>query len=187
MFKKLHKNGSFRLNHFDYGQNGYYFVTICTKSRHNYFGVITNGKINYNPLGNIAIKYWQKIAQHFSFVIIDEFIVMPDHIHGIIVIDKTRNDAEPHYVGAHNYARLPVRQLRPGKTKFYKNTFGPQSKNLASIIRSYKIAVQTYANRHCIPFAWQPRYYDRIIRNERELTNVRRYIRNNPTMYKYLK
>ncbi len=174
MSKKLDRNGSFRLSDYDYGRNGFYFVTICVKPRENRFGNIVQYEMEYTHFGKIAKTLWEQIPKHFPFVLLDEFIVMPDHIHGIIVIDKTHELTYP--VGAHNYARLQKRPI------LYKNKFGPQSKNLGSIIRAYKIAVKTYANHHHIPFAWQPRYYDRIIRNERELNNVRRYIRNNPKM-----
>ena len=128
--------------------------------------------MQYNNLGYVAAKYWSEIPDHFSFVTSDEFIVMPDHVHGIICINKPYLD-----VGAQNFARLQ-KQPMP-----YENMFGPQSKNLGSIIRGYKIAVTKYANENNIPFGWQPRYYDRIIRNERELNNIRRYIRNNPIMW----
>ena len=170
----MHRNGSTRLRHYDYGRNGFYFVTICTKPRSDDFGKIINGEMKYTDLGYAAIKCWQKITKHFPFVMLDEFVIMSDHVHGIIIINKI-NDVR---VGAHNYARLRVRE-----PSFSGNKFGPQSQNLGSIIRSYKIAVKQYANQHNVPFAWQPRYYDRIIRNERELNNVRRYIRNNPWMW----
>ncbi len=167
MSKKLHRNGSFRLRNYDYGRNGFYFVTICVKHREHYFGEIFDGAVRYTHLGHVAEKLWQQIPRHFPFVMLDECIVMPDHVHGVIVIDKTDGEIrDERCVGAHNYARL-----RGWETKFSGNKFGPQSQNLASIIRSYKIAVQAFANRHNIAFAWQPRYHDRIIRTERELNN----------------
>ena len=88
-----------------------------------------------------------------------------NHIHGIIIIDK--NDI----VETQNIA-----SLRPNK----QNKFGAQSKNLASIIRGFKIGVTKYANQNNIPFRWQPRFYDRIIRTEIELRNIREYIVFNP-------
>lgn len=175
MFKKLHRNGSIRLSNYDYGRSGFYFVTICTKPRLDDFGKIIDNEMEYTDLGNMATEFWKQIPKHFPFVILDEFVVMPDHVHGIIIIDKLIDNDR--HVGAHNYARL---QKRP---TVHKNKFGPQSQNLGSIIRAFKIAVQTYANQHNIPFAWQSRYYDRIIRNERELNNIRRYISNNPKMW----
>ncbi|OYV85556.1 MAG: hypothetical protein B7Z63_05335, partial [Ignavibacteriae bacterium 37-53-5] len=90
---------------------------------------------------------------------------------GIIVIDKNHDDA---VVGTQNVASLPRNP----------NRFGPQSKNLASVVRGYKIGVKKWATIHGVAFEWQPRYHDRIIRNQRELFNVRNYITNNPLNWK---
>ena len=112
-------------------------------------------------IGKIALKYWQQIPKHFPFVLLDEYIIMPNHIHGILVIDKP--------VETQNFA-----SLRNG------NKFGPQSRNLASIIRGSKIGVKKWAITHNFDFFWQPRYYDHIIRNEESLNRIRQYIRQNP-------
>ncbi len=179
-FKKKYRIPSSRLPGHDYGGNGYYFITICTKNKKPFFGQIKKNKMEYSVIGKITDNFWNKIPIHFDFVLLDEWIIMPDHIHGVIIINNNQRMVEMRHnlVETHNYASLQVREM-----KFSGNTFGPQSKNLGSIIRAFKIAVQTYANQNNITFAWQPRYYDRIIRNERELNNVRRYIRNNPRMW----
>lgn len=174
--KKLHRNGSIRLTNYDYSRNGYYFVTICAKYRSNVFGEIIDGEMKYNEIGKMANKFWQEIPEHFSFVILDEWVIMPDHVHGIIVINKQIVNAD--VVGAQNIARL--QNVQPLN---HRNIFGPQSNNLASIIRGYKIAVTKHANVNNIPFKWQPLYYEHIIRDDRALNNIRRYIRNNPRMW----
>ncbi len=94
----------------------------------------------------------------------DAFIIMPNHIHGIIISDKT--------VETQNFASL--------QHENNINKFGPQSQNLAAIIRGFKAAVKKYAVINNIIFSWQPRFYDRIIRNECELFNIRKYIVYNP-------
>jgi REP element-mobilizing transposase RayT len=107
-------------------------------------------------IGKIAREFWQQIPQHYSWVEIDEFVVMPNHIHGILLFKKENPNAN-----------------KP-------NTFGKQSGNLAAIIRGYKASVKRYANLNNIDFWWQNGYHDHIIRNEAALQKIREYIRNNP-------
>ena len=158
-----------RLKGYDYGTNGCYFVTICTKNRIHYFGEIGNVEMdnvgnvetdNYPSLretkiGKIAEKYWINIPNHFPFVILDQFVIMPNHIHGILFFNKTDISWQP-------------------------NKFGRQSQNLGSVIRGFKSSLKRYANENNIDFAWQERFHDRIIRDDNELNNVRKYIFNNP-------
>ncbi len=102
---------------------------------------------------------------------------MPDHIHGIVLIDK------PFPVQTQNFASQRDTTYNPQSIE-YKNTFGPQSQNLPSIIRGYKAALKKWATIENYDFAWQPLFYDRIIRDENELNNVREYIKNNPINWK---
>ncbi len=171
-FMGKYRIGSTRLKGYDYGSDGGYFVTICTNDRENYFGEIRNGIMGLNDLGLVAHKCWQAIPDHFPFVVLDEFVVMPNHIHGVLFIGMTG-----HGVETQDFASL--REIR-NKTKPMGNEFGPQSRNLASIIRGYKIGVTKYARENGLVFSWQSRFHDRIIRNEQELDRIRRYIRNNP-------
>ncbi len=80
---------SARLQSWDYGSNGAYFITICTKNRKHFFGEISGGEMHLNELGKLAEKYWIEIPQHFTFIELGEFVVMPNHMHGILIIDKT--------------------------------------------------------------------------------------------------
>ena len=109
--------------------------------------------------------FWKKIPEHYPFVNLDAFIIMPNHIHGIIIIDKN--------VEMQNFASLQYENST-------SNKFGPQSQNLATLIRGYKAVVKKYATMNNIIFTWQPRFYDRIIRNEFELFNIRKYVVYNP-------
>ena len=143
---------------------GTYFVTICTHGREHYFGEIAmneNGepKMNLSKIGNIANECWRSIPQHFPHVQVPLWIVMPNHIHGILIINPP--------IETQNFASLQ------------SNKFGPQSKNLASVIRGFKIGVTKYARENNIPFAWQTRFYDRIVRNTDELNRIAEYIENN--------
>jgi len=168
-YKNTYRVQSARLNGWDYGSYGLYFVTICTKDRTPYFGEIVENRIKIqnqetqciaslqrSEIGEIAYNNWLGISTYHPYVELDEFVIMPDHIHGILFLNK------------------------PDKGDWQPNKFGSQSQNLASIIRGYKASVKQYAAINNIDFAWQPRYYDRIIRDEKEYQNIRGYIYDNP-------
>ena len=164
---------STRLQKFDYSSNGYYFVTICTKDKENCFGEVVNNKMQLSEIGKIVKTYWFRIQNHFSFVITDEFIIMPNHIHGIMVIchnNKTNNDIY------NNNGRDMINHVSTWKkmTPMGKYTLG-------EIIRWYKGIVTFHIrNKLCNTFSWQPRFYDHIIRDEKSLLSIREYIHNNP-------
>ena len=85
---------SSRLAAWDYGRNAAYFVTICTANHAHYFGKITHGEMIPTPLGQAAVDFWNEIPAHFPFVVLDAFVVMPNHVHGIIIIDKSADTVE---------------------------------------------------------------------------------------------
>ncbi|MDD5291282.1 MAG: transposase [Patescibacteria group bacterium] len=165
--EKYKDKKQYRYKGYDYSKDGLYFVTICTKDRELYFGDIVNEKMQLSKIGRAAERFWLEIPRHFPFVGLDEFIIMPNHIHGIIKIEN---------VGTQNVGTQNFVFLQEG----YQNKLGPQSKNLSSIIRGFKIGVKKFCTSNNIVFAWQARFYDRIIRNEKELNNIRQYIINNP-------
>ena len=87
-YKNKYRIETTRLKNWNYGWNGAYFITICTQNRIHYFGEIENREMQLSKIGKMAEKYWYEIPKHFPFVKLDAFIVMPNHIHGIIIIDK---------------------------------------------------------------------------------------------------
>jgi len=149
----------------DYASNAAYFITICTAQREHYFGTVVSDLMELTAVGRAALNCWNEIPAHFPFVVLDEFVVMPNHVHGILVIDKPTVMVE-----TQNFASLPSAP----------NKFGSQSQNLASIVRGYKIGVTKYARQNDILFAWQDRYHDHVIRNEGEYQRIRQYICANP-------
>lgn len=173
-YKNRYRIKSSRHPTWDYGSNAAYFVTICTHGREHFFGKITDYKMQLSSIGEIANECWSQIPEHFTFVKLGAFIVMPNHVHGIIIIDKP---AVPP-VQTQNIASLPG------------NKFGPQSQNLASIVRGFKIGVTKNAREYganvetqnfaSLPFKWQPRFHDHIIRNRRSFDTISQYIVNNP-------
>jgi putative transposase len=170
-FKNTYRIETTRLKNWDYASHGFYFVTICTKNKQPYFGRIANDVNDtvetenfaslrpnqiHTQIGDIAYRYWTEIPKHFPFVELDAFVIMPDHVHGILFLN------------------------RPKYESWRTNAFKPQSENLASIIRGYKAAVKKYAVINRIEFDWQPRYYDHVIHAEPELHAVQKYIEDNP-------
>jgi len=170
-YKGRYRIESARLKNWDYGWNAAYFVTICTHGREHYFGDIIDGRMQLSEIGHLANKYWSEIPKHFPFVELDSFVVMPNHVHGIVIINKPNDER---YVETQNFASLPSES---------RNKFGPQSKNLASIIRGFKIGVTKNARIINADFAWQSRYHDHIIRNDESLYRIRNYIKNNPSKW----
>lgn len=154
-FKNKYRIASTRLRHWDYGSNALYFVTICCKNRQCFFGDIQDGNMAFSPIGVIAEQCWLEIPQHFPFVVLHNHIVMPNHVHGIIEIAKTDDgNADAGVVETQNFASL--RASPPPSTSPIpppppippsKNKFGPQSKNLASIVRGFKIGVTKNARK----------------------------------------
>ncbi len=162
---KEHKRKSIRLKGYDYSQQGMYFVTVCTNDHHFLFGHIAEERMILNNAGRFANKCWLEIPEHFPHVALDEFIVMPNHIHGIINIDTMNN------VGVHNLE--PLR-----KQNKYQQII---PKSIGSIIRGFKIGVTKCFRKNTNVYnVWQRNYYEHIISNERKLNKISEYIINNP-------
>jgi REP element-mobilizing transposase RayT len=194
-YKNKYRIPTNRLQGYDYSANGCYYVTICTKNREHYFGEIVNdvddvetqciASLRKTEIGRIAEMEWLKTIELRSDMnlILDEFVIMPNHIHGIIIIGENQYNTEHGIDAAHRRDAMhcvSTMQCVSTSEQSYKNKFDAQSKNIASIIRGFKIAVTTYTRKNNIDFAWQERFHDRIIRTNDELANVRTYIANNP-------
>lgn len=170
-FQNKYRVASARLQRWDYGWDGAYFITICTHNRINYFGDIQNQKMALSNIGVLAYVFWNEIKNHAKNVELGEFVVMPNHIHGIIILKNNMDNKR--YVESGHALSLPS---TPGQTRFQnigKNT-------ISSIVGSYKSAVTKYARQLDLEFAWQTRFYDNIIRDETAFNNISNYIINNP-------
>jgi putative transposase len=168
-FRDKYRIPSTRWASWDYASNAAYFVTICTANRAHDFGRILDGKMQLTSIGQAATDCWHEIPAHFPFVLLDGFAVMPNHVHGIIVISKPIDCKEAEMQN--------LASLQDGRPQ---NKYRPQSKNLASIVRGYKIGVTKFARQHGIPFSWQARFHDHVIRNQAEYERIARYILENP-------
>ena len=105
LFKNKFRIKSTRLPNWDYSSNGIYYITICTKNRECILGDIINGKIKLSPIGKIVQKHWHEISKYFENVILDEFIIMPDHVHGIVIInhEPCRDGVTPSLLSTTSY------------------------------------------------------------------------------------
>jgi len=169
-----------RLKEYDYTQTTGYFVTICTTNKLPLFGSIVDDKIQLNREGCIVREEWLKTATLRANVSLDEFIVMPDHIHGIILLtDDSRETARCTF--PHSNSAVSKTNVAP--LNVTNRVFGQMiSGSLSSIVRAFKSAVSRQINLlRNTPGApiWQRNYYEHVIRNEDDLENTRRYIKYN--------
>ncbi len=172
-----HHRRSIRLPDYNYSRSGAYFITICTQNRECLFGNVADGKMILNEFGYIVKIFRMEIPQHFQHVKLDAYVVMPNHVHGIIIIVGARH-AVPlrHAVAQHN--AMPIHQS-PKYEQFGK----PVSCSIPTIIRSFKSAVSKQINQirktPGIP-VWQRNYYEHILRDKLDLHHIRQYIMDNP-------
>ncbi len=160
-FKSKYRIDSARFRSWDYTSPGLYFVTLCTKHWENLFGDVNCGELCLSDAGRIVSEEWMKTEIIRSNIRLDEWIIMPNHIHGIIVIEERIINA----------VETPRRGV---STKWKPGTLG-------AIINQFKsISTKRIRRSGTTAFAWQPRFYDHIIRNEDALSHVRTYIQNNP-------
>ncbi len=160
-----HHRQSIRLRAYDYRSTGGYFVTICTYGRECMLSAIGGEGISISSVGLVVQACWDDLVNHYEHVALDAFVVMPNHVHGVIWLR--------HDVGA---------GLRPAPTRL----FGGFADGLPEIIRAFK----SFSSRRINEIrgtpgssVWQRNYYERVIRNEREPQAIRQYIRDNPAKW----
>ena len=170
----IHRRRSTRLTERDYAADGMYFVTICTTGRECLMGEIVDGEMRLNEFGTIVHKCWHALPEHFPFVRIDAFAVMPNHVHGIVILNRACRGKATECRGAACCAPTPD-----------KTYHGPFSHSLGAIVRSFKSATTKQVNiMRDSPGErfWQRNYHDRIIRDD-ELHRIREYIKANPARW----
>jgi putative transposase len=159
-----HHRHSLRLQGFDYTQTGAYFVTVCIQDHACLFGDISDGKMILNDAGFMAEKCWIEIPAHFPHIELDEFVIMPNHVHGILSITTA--------VGAKKFSSLPSQQMHD------------PSKTLGSVIRGFKIGVTKWMRQNTPVYnVWQRNYYEHVIRDDASLNLIRQYIMDNPARW----
>jgi putative transposase len=196
-FRNKYRIPSARASWWDYSQNGAYFITICTQHRIHYFGEIlfsdAINDINVNVetrlitslpespqstpqtpylqptiLGELAKQIWFEIPTHFAFIQLGAFVVMPNHLHGILIIENDAADKSP-----------PEQ-----KTGGFAGNKNPMSnENISRVVRWFKGRCAFEMRKNHVDFEWQPRFHDHIIRDDLEYQRIQDYINNNPSKW----
>ena len=212
LFNNKYRIESTRLLHWDYRNAAAYFITICTKNREHYFGQITNSEMHLSEIGIIARNNWAAIPEHFPNIMLGTYVIMPNHIHGIITIETFNSDnlnTQAQSSETHTHVQTlhcNVFNKQNDKKSLHCNICGnihnkktshcnastkmsqisPKKGSVSTIIRSYKSACTKQINLTFpnITFARQPLFHEHIIRNATTYQNIENYIVNNPASWK---
>jgi putative transposase len=163
---------------YDYSLSGAYFVTICTHERALIFGDVVDDTMHHTELGQIAHNCWETVSEHFPHVRVESFVVMPNHVHAIIIIE------DHNMVGTRHALSVDKKQYKNKDGRFFPS--GVKSGSLGAIVGSYKSAVTKTANRTLFDppsSLWQSRYHDHIIRNQKEFDMIFQYVLSNPSRW----
>ena len=181
-FRNKYRISSVRLKYWDYTSSGAYSITLCTNKQDCFFGEIVDKTMILNAMGNIVAREIEKtptIRPDMNLQL-GEFVVMPNHVHFILII----GDHEFNTVDNGIARRDTMLRVSAISTNFTpQNQFGPQRKNVASIVRGIKSAVTIAARKINPAFAWQPGFHEHIIRNNHQFQRITQYIRNNPAKW----
>ena len=176
LFQNKYRISSSRLQWHEY-DGGAYFVTICTDKKIHYFGEITNSEMKMTAIGQYTHDNLGSITSHYPYADVPLFVVMPNHIYAIIFIDNDITDSAPNtnqYCSrdAINRVSTPRGGITAEKNPMLRNCLG-------DVVRGMKARISHYAHENGIAFAWQPRFYDHIIRNYHEINRIAEYVTNN--------
>ena len=164
-----HHRRSLRLKGYDYSEEGAYYVTIVTWHRDCIFGKVIDDEVILSDFGKIADECWRAIPEHFSNVELGTYVIMPNYVHGIIVITNSRRGAA---------------MLRPYEDNPNSHKINVKPGSLSAIVRSYKSAVSYCIHKeYNATGIWQRNYYEHIIRDEKDLQNKTDYINANPSLW----
>ena len=183
---RIHNRRSIRLKGYDYSQAGAYFVTMCTQNRKYMFGNVVDGEMVLNDAGRMVQTVWDEIPKYYYGIEIDEFVIMPDHVHGIIVLVRAAPRGRP--VNENIMNRETPEQGQPRRVARTGLLL-----SLPDIVHRFKtMTTKLYTDgvkQHGWPAfpgrLWQRNYYERIVRNEIALNRIRRYIINNPMKWEH--
>ncbi len=160
----------YRLPGYDYAQAGEYFITMCTKDREHLFGEVHQGTVVLSEAGITAQTILLKIPEQFKNALLDAWVIMPNHVHMILVIHETCRIM----IGRNMINHVPTKSGIPN------NPMELPADTIGKMMRWYKGRVSYECKKSGIKFTWQARFHDHIIRNKRSLENIRRYVQDNP-------
>lgn len=206
-FQNKYRIESRRLKNWDYTNNGAYFITICTKNRQHFFGKIIDKIMILNKIGLFANDFWAEIPNHFPFVELGNFQIMPNHVHGILIINNVDalhcNVSNQKNSESKNTDTLQCNELNQNdvnqniqnesdtlqcNASTVQNEFlskiSPKSGSISTIIRSYKSVVSKNSRLLNADFNWQSLFHDHVIRNSELFEKIQNYIENNPINWK---
>ena len=169
MDEKLPKRKNIRLQHYDYSSAGYYYITICTRNRKHSFGSIIDGKIVLSKYGEIAERNINSIPKHMSMVYVDKYVVMPNHVHILLVVNAKLDVVGARYIVAetcNTLERTPCMASLQAKSK----------QTISKTIQQYKASVSRDSG---VRGLWQARFNDHVIRDEADYLRIWQYIDNN--------
>lgn len=175
MFGELPFRKSARAKWWDYDNSASYFITINIRDAHHVFGMIENERMVLSELGLLADRYWKEIDQHNKNIRVDLLQIMPNHLHGILWLNKCEGDLNTRSMHASTLHKT---------LKSQHHQISPPKESITTAIRSYKSAVSKDAKIYCPDFKWQRGFFDRIIRNSAEYEQIKEYILNIPKKWK---
>ena len=203
-FQNKYRISSARLQNWDYGENGAYFITICVKNMVCYFGNVETRLIasvqdddnaiwemELNELGKIAYRNWENIPNQFPYVELGSFVIMPNHMHGILIINKMKlpsDTVETRLIASNNDAETrliaSVQSQNENKKGGFAGDKNPMlNENISRIIRWYKGRCSFEMRKIHADFEWLSRFHDHIIRNSKSFETIQTYIENNPSKW----
>ena len=201
-FRNKYRVPSARLQNWDYGSNGAYFITICTKEMPHFFGEVVDKKMILNTAGVLAEEYWIEILKQFPYVEFGNFQIMPNHMHGILIIDKSVADAavETRFIASNLDEIIEDESIEddadssetrliasvPGKEEIggFAGENNPMlADNISRIIRWYKGRCTFEMRKNNPNFEWHSRFHDHIIRNSESFERIQNYIEENPARW----
>ena len=174
-FADKFKLKSSRLQNFDYSSSGIYFITICTLNHNNFFGKIISSEMELSKMGIIADQCLIDIPKHFPNIHLDEYVVMPNHVHLLFHVET------PYMASLQKHPNdILINYSHRNHPNYYLRLNQKSKQLIPKVIQQFKSAVTRQINPKTIFFAWQPRHHDIIIKDQPELIKIKNYIINNP-------
>ena len=186
LYKDKYRVKSARLKGWDYTSAGWYYVTICSRDRIPFFGEISSGEMYLTPIGKIVAYEWQRTERIRSYVSLDEWVIMPNHLHGIIILHPLESDVETSRANSVNRCTTSIHQndlYHQNHKRRDVSTEKPRLKDgsLGALIGQIKsVCTKRIRSKGIRDFGWQAGYYDHIIRDNEDLGRIREYIYGNP-------
>jgi len=177
-----HRRRSIRLKEYDYSPAGAYFVTVCAKGRRCVLADIRDGNVVLSPVAEVVHQCGESVPNHFRSAKLDLFVVMPNHLHAILIL----NGRKGVQLNAPTKSAVHAAHARAGEQSNFYSSISPGRKTLSVIIRTFKAAVTTQCRQKHYHFVgWQRNYYEHIIRDQNELNRIREYLMNNPLQWQF--